>query len=1007
MNNSDFLSDAVALDLGKSGVKVAETLEIEVGEEWWRLINAADATDATTFYNRRFIDPIVVGDEILLNNTIQEQGIIYPMYSEGKSFNVYQKAAAVAIVGEDKKPIYCFYGHKRTDAYGGAFTLGQYPILRVQQEDGTVLGVYNPSVNMQKVQFLFWDSVNSRFLAVSHNGSTFSRIVGINANGTGIAGGTTSGTYEPSLDVRSFIEKSGYAYSLFYSGGYLYFKETEITLDVNLVTLGQSTINFAAASCVKISVAENTGGIGWLFFSRAFNSVGVMWKDSGTGLVRYALQSESFATAYTFPDLTFSGSKTIESVGNFIIPQEGEFLIVKTRSIPSGVLTRPVGWSYPANFSIVGTAEVAENTGIILGKVGTTLYRLEVNLTTMTIVKVWSVSLTYEPTTTTSLAYAKNGREIYVVNVNTPANHMQCSYMIFCLDTTEESLVWCFGSPLGTDNTYGVTFSGDWVGGGVWPSVTGYNNSVYVSFFRLGNNAVFWRNWYDYPGGGVYKKNSCVVDIDALAACNSIAAVKALMTATSITTTTITTRQYITTHASGPTHSIYDDVYHYMVNVAGSDSGYYNLPCFSNATFTVSEYKRYGRGLTALYSGPSLYVSFLPFGFVAPGHTYTIWGNYEETDGVLVAHMAEAANATNSSYYNLDVDAVAIYTQNGTLQSRAALGFVASSHSLTYKRYFSPLDEKYSRLIFNGNGTTFCIEGCSFLPALTTCAGYAERFTLPFTYALGIQGTCSKKFYAISSVVDGDISWAQFHAKEGVERTIYAVRASDLSEIYTIKGIEVSGGWADAKFQGRIITGVTGTGKTIAIDLDASDTEGYGEGGGGTGGESLYIYQYVSRSYIPYPFAREGIRAELSNISKTTKITLPETQGNLIRGMLAAGTDFRGSRCILRRVFPDHIDEPGADIVLLDGYIQDWSYVPGKKGIAFSVSKTLIDVGAQFPKRLMNMGCSHVFKGERCRYLGETGRCLKTKAFCTSLGNINQFGGFPWVAARQRRVMWK
>lgn len=106
-------------------------------------------------------------------------------------------------------------------------------------------------------------------------------------------------------------------------------------------------------------------------------------------------------------------------------------------------------------------------------------------------------------------------------------------------------------------------------------------------------------------------------------------------------------------------------------------------------------------------------------------------------------------------------------------------------------------------------------------------------------------------------------------------------------------------------------------------------------------------------------------------------------------------------------MFPDHIDEPGADIVLLDGYIQDWSYVPEKSGIAFTVSKTLIDVGGQFPKRLMNMGCSHVFKGERCQYLGEEGRCLKTKAFCTSLENLNQFGGFPWVAARQRRVMWK
>lgn len=165
-------------------------------------------------------------------------------------------------------------------------------------------------------------------------------------------------------------------------------------------------------------------------------------------------------------------------------------------------------------------------------------------------------------------------------------------------------------------------------------------------------------------------------------------------------------------------------------------------------------------------------------------------------------------------------------------------------------------------------------------------------------------------------------------------------------------------------------------------------------------------FHYKENNYIPYPFAREGIKVELSNISKMTKITLPETQTDLIRTMLASGTDFRGSRCVLRRVFPDHVEE-GSDIVLLDGYIQDWSYSPDKKGILFTVSKTLIDVGSPFPKRLMNMGCSHVFKGVRCGYLGEDGICTKTKTDCTSKGAVTRFGGFPWVAARQRRVMWR
>ena len=166
-------------------------------------------------------------------------------------------------------------------------------------------------------------------------------------------------------------------------------------------------------------------------------------------------------------------------------------------------------------------------------------------------------------------------------------------------------------------------------------------------------------------------------------------------------------------------------------------------------------------------------------------------------------------------------------------------------------------------------------------------------------------------------------------------------------------------------------------------------------------------FHYKENNYIPYPFAREGIKVELSNISKMTKITLPETQTDLIRTMLASGTDFRGSRCVLRRIFPDHVNERGSDIVLLDGYIQDWNYSPDQKGILFTVSKTLIDVGASFPKRLMNMGCSHVFKGVRCGYLGEDGICTKTKTDCTSKGAVARFGGFPWVAARQRRVMWR
>ena len=188
------------------------------------------------------------------------------------------------------------------------------------------------------------------------------------------------------------------------------------------------------------------------------------------------------------------------------------------------------------------------------------------------------------------------------------------------------------------------------------------------------------------------------------------------------------------------------------------------------------------------------------------------------------------------------------------------------------------------------------------------------------------------------------------------------------------------------------------------VPLDLWATE---EGSPGGAPAVSVIYDYEDMGFIPYPFAREGIRAELSNVSKTTQVTLPDTQDHFIRELLSSGLDPRGCRCILRRIFPDHSEDEGGSIILLDGYIQDWAYSPDKQGIIFTVSRTLLDVNNAFPKRLMNMGCGHVFRGVRCQYAGVTGLCPKTKAFCTSLGNVNQFGGFPWVAARQRRVMWR
>lgn len=1002
MNNADFLSDAVALDLGKSGVKVAETLEIQVGEEWWRLINAADVATVRAYQGRREASPVIVGGEIHLEGAMQYCGHGYPFYrvSDNPPVEMQQRAGVVGIitVGDERTVVYGVLGQKNAASAGGYYGVAGAvtPIFRVERADGTVLGTHNPAATYYyQHQWLFWDSSNSRFVGVTSNLSDYiSVLYGLGDGSAFQVSSRISGSFATLRDIRSFLEREGLVYSLFSSGGSLYVRETAIAAGASYTTVGTAAATLDA-SCVAVASAANHGGKGWLFFSRAFNSVGIVWRDSTANAMKYALMSEGFATAYTFPDLSEGGSKTVESVGNFVVPREGEFLAVSVSSLPSGVLTRPAGWSYPENFAVVGMAEIASGRAVILGTVGTTLYRLEVDLNAMAITKIWSVTTPIAIVRKATLTHLEEGRELYTVIFE---NRYTRPYqvIVFCLDTVGESLAWCFSSPY---DMYGTTTGGDWRDSSLWSTVA-YSPKPFFS--RLGGQAIFARTGYY---NSYVRTEAYVVNMSALAQCSSLAAVKALMTAAGKKTANLTT-------ASTSVHSfnnnikgghIEDDAMYYVPRFVTDGSAIkINLLAVRKDTLAMYSATMIDAGTVEQNTGDQ-YTEILPFSREDGGRDESRWGEYEVSDGCVVLH----AHARYVSTSNMGVNAMAVLDSTG-YRGRAAYGMNLAGSTSPAARYAdaSPLGDKRSRIAFLGYGATLAVDGCSWNAGMTAFAAYRDKVALPFSHSYGLVASLTGEYVSISGIVSGDISWAKLDSLGGRTRELVAVRAADLSDLYTIVGLETPGGLPDVRFCGRLITGVTGAGRMMMADLNAGDDEGYGGGGGGTV-EGGNVYEYSDRNFTPYPFAREGIRAELSNISKTTKITLPETQDNLIRGMLAAGTDFRGSRCILRRVFPDHIDEPGSDIVLLDGYIQDWSYVPGKKGIAFSVSKTLIDVGAQFPKRLMNMGCSHVFKGSRCQYLGEEGRCLKTRAFCTSLGNLNQFGGFPWVAARQRRVMWK
>jgi phage-related protein len=166
-------------------------------------------------------------------------------------------------------------------------------------------------------------------------------------------------------------------------------------------------------------------------------------------------------------------------------------------------------------------------------------------------------------------------------------------------------------------------------------------------------------------------------------------------------------------------------------------------------------------------------------------------------------------------------------------------------------------------------------------------------------------------------------------------------------------------------------------------------------------------YSYEELVYYPYPFRREGVKREVSNWNKQTRVVLPDTMDGMMKRMLRDGVEFRKSRVILSQVFMNHKNTPSNSIILIDGYVQDWSFDESTNLLSFSVHRTLLGQSAPWPRRHMLATCTHVFKGERCRLSGNLPICKKTQRECTAYGNSPRFGAFPWVAARQRRILWR
>ncbi len=972
MNNADFLSDAVALDLGKSGVKVAETLEIQVGEEWWRLINAADVTEGTTFEKRRKPNSHIVADTIDLSELVTEAKIgkknasLTPKFKP-KTFKFANGDVVVLYVTTSGSNI-TWTGHNVTQ--GTTWTIG-------------------PQTTTEFNYSVFFDGARDG-ICFSFQYASYQYLRVVNSNGGVIASSTVKYTPAPSSDYYNTFSLPEYpmkSYSIFWVSGTAPNIRT-VTHVVGDNMINKSTYlhrNSGSSTLPTVpSTAVYTAGIHF-FYLRAAESVGIAFLDGADKRIKYVLENEGWATVRVLPDVS-SNNTLLNGFGTLTLPVDGEFFYASYSKEQSGQLGRPVGYSFPNNFVVNGLYKTGDKKFRLLGTVGTTMYAYTLDPDTMEL----------ESHGVVSSEWPGGGEKPVLIAASGDYELLKFGYgdpRIAMYNKSTHTLLWTWR---------------DWTNSTYFPiSYTQYNtwSGRFGAFWAASDRVFFLAFRYDLTDGQLGARGEFYTfTYPQIMGASTIADFVALLTPTNRITGRLGGSSPSTWGLIGSTLYIYP--------------GYPEDGSLSVIETDVHYIFYYSESPGGGYGGHFIKIRKTDLQFDVPTSTsYVDWSSSIEMARTAIGLQNNKNRIEPERYLSLSINGTDGWLrtfcekENRFITPFSGWGALVkgglNSESVRWGdgwRTHQVITGEYGQgCVYTCSGTSLKIIGSYFEGASE--GAQSKTITLPFTYRTMVIDEWNNTTIIVGNVVNGDIPFFKMSGAEGTAYKDYMIKVSDAS-VYEVKlANKLVGGVSFNNPMGSLHVYATMAGCHYIKNTGALWTDGMGGDVGA--GEAVVIYDYLDQTFVPYPFAREGIRAELSNISKTTKITLPETQDNLIRGMLAAGTDFRGSRCILRRVFPDHIDEPGADIVLLDGYIQDWSYVPGKKGIAFSVSKTLIDVGAQFPKRLMNMGCSHVFKGSRCRYLGEEGRCLKTRAFCTSLGNLNQFGGFPWVAARQRRVMWK
>ena len=982
MNKSDFISDAVALDLGKSGVKVAETLEMQIGDEWWNLINSSISTAVPVYDRREETPPLAEGDILDLSGIGKTRVLAnaVPKTTRNPLFTaIFESGDVVVVNGGAIRPntsINGTYFEDRDVQITNMSTKKSKTLMfNTRKADPWLPVYYDPVINSICCcyRYYFQSSYRWYVVLIDSNGETSSSYVSINTS--------HSANYFMSYSLPEAPQK---VYAIFWTnGGAMSVKSITHAVGDNQNVKSRNLVSNSGAvtlSAVPVTASYSAGA--YMFYFRQAESVGIAFYDSADSRIKYVLESDNWEVLYTLPDFG-NGSATLSGFGTMATPHDGEFFAAHFTGQEFGNLGKPSGYTFPANMVTQGFTRIGSKNFRMFATVSTTLYVYTLDPETMTLDYhgIASTNWTVESGSVPVFLTSNGNLELYVWW------RRKNPYLVL-YDSGTNEIVWVWVAwdntnfpTTGLQDSYDKNFTGIWY----------VTNKSLVLFCRV------YAKYIGTTGAYMDVTNINSSDLFSCASENDVSAL-------------FTPANRYSMPVSSPLPS---QLYHDHAPTYGIDGVLTPIETAEHYIFTFFKYNR----RTTAYSREGYYFQMSIDKRTLTGGGLLKVGTLFAKEGNL---SVSVQNQKSRHEYDIDLtvdsadkDGLVRFADGSGIRFAEAGGSVVSE-PIASSGTTADVGGVNIPVVCSEKGVALFISyitnavttiRCSYVYKDSEVTGQTDSLAVPFIIKnVGIDSWNDLSFFT-GDISNGEIPYVKFGAKSWTTKYVRAISAQGGKRYDVDFGNKVAGGIRYFYPCGSILFWMSNVGYSDICSTGATWTAGMGAEGSVEEALSTNVY-YKNNNYIPYPFEREGIKVELSNISKMTKITLPETQTDLIRTMLADGTDFRGSRCVLRRVFPDHVEE-GSDIVLLDGYIQDWSYSPDKKGILFTVSKTLIDVGSPFPKRLMNMGCSHVFKGVRCGYLGEDGICTKTKTDCTSKGAVTRFGGFPWVAARQRRVMWR